>query len=71
MIPSMSRTGCPYDNSCAEGFFSSLKKECLYRRKYDTMEKIELFYNRKRLHATLGYLSPMEYRIQMQGGEVA
>jgi putative transposase len=79
IIPSMSRAGCPYDNSCVEGFFASLKKECIYKRKYDTMEEIErdlfeyieLFYNRKRLHATLGYLSPVEYRIQVIGGEVA
>lgn len=53
---SMSRAGCPYDNSCVEGFFATLKKECIYKNKYDTMEKverdlfeyIELFYNRKR-----------------------
>jgi Transposase and inactivated derivatives len=69
---SMSRCGCPYDNSCVEGFFASLKKECIYKRKYNTMkevehdlfEYIELFYNRKRLHRTLGYLSPVEYRMQ-------
>jgi transposase InsO family protein len=69
---SMSRSGCPYDNSCVEGFFASLKKECIYKRKYNTMkevehdlfEYIELFYNRKRLHRILGYLSPVEYRMQ-------
>jgi len=38
---SMSRAGCPYDNSCVEGFFSVLKRECIYRRKYSTMEEIE------------------------------
>jgi len=76
---SMSRAGCPYDNSCVEGFFATLKKECIYKNKYDTMEKverdlfeyIELFYNRKRLHATLGYLSPVQYRIQTNGENVA
>lgn len=79
IIGSMSRAGCPYDNSCVEGFFATLKKECIYKNKYDTMEKverdlfeyIELFYNRKRLHATLGYLSPVQYRIQTNGENVA
>lgn len=79
MDGSMSRAGCPYDNSCVEGFFATLKKECIYRRKYDTMEEIErdlfeyieLFYNRKRLHATLGYLSPVQYRIQTRDGNAA
>ena len=41
ILPSMSRPGCPYDNSCVGGFFASLKKECLYKRMYDTMEEIE------------------------------
>jgi len=79
MDGSMSRAGCPYDNSCVEGFFATLKKECIYRRQYDTMEEIErdlfeyieLFYNRKRLHATLGYLSPVQYRIQTRDGNAA
>ena len=79
MIGSMSRAGCPYDNSCVEGFFATLKKECIYRRKYDTMEEIEsdmfdyieLFYNRKRLHATLGYLCPVEYRMRTNGENIA
>ncbi len=72
---SMSRSGCPYDNSCVEGFFASLKKQCIYKRKYNTMkevekdlfEYIEIFYNRKRLHRTLGYLSPVEYRMRHHG----
>ena len=38
---SMSKPGCPYDNSCVESFFASLKKEKLYRRKYDTMEEVK------------------------------
>ena len=69
---SMSRPGCPYDNSCMESFFATLKKERVYRRNYDTMEEIrqdmfryiELFYNRKRLHSVLGYMSPVEYRLK-------
>jgi putative transposase len=67
---SMSRPGCPYDNACAESFFSTAKRECLYRKEYVTIDEvkldlfdyIELFYNRKRMHRSLGYKSPVEYR---------
>lgn len=69
---SMSRPACPYDNSCVESFFATLKKEQIYKRKYDTMEEvrrdmfeyIELFYNRKRMQSHLGYMSPVEYRLK-------
>ena len=68
---SMSRPACPYDNACSESFFSSAKRECIYRKKYVTIEEvkqdlfeyIELFYNRKRMHSSLGYMSPVEYRL--------
>ncbi len=67
---SMSRPGCPYDNSCVESFFASLKKEKIYRRKYSTIEEvrkdiywyIEMFYNRKRRHSSLEYMTPIAYR---------
>lgn len=76
---SMSAPGCPYDNSCVESFFAGLKKECIRRKNYDTIEEvkkdlfkyIELFYNRKRLHSTLGYMSPVEYRLMHEGNESA
>ena len=79
IIGSMSRPGCPYDNSCMESFFATLKKERVYRRNYDTMEEvrqdmfryIELFYNRKRLHSVLGYMSPVEYRLKYDAEKVA
>jgi len=69
---SMSRPGCPYDNACAESFFSTAKRECIYRKEYVTLEEvkkdlflyIELFYNRKRMHKTLGYRSPIEFRLE-------
>lgn len=69
-IQSMSAKGCCYDNAFAESFFSSLKKDFLYGRKFKTrmearqavVEYIELFYNSKRLYSTLGYKSPREYR---------
>lgn len=76
---SMSRPGCPYDNSCVESFFASLKKEKIYRRSYATMEEvkddvfwyIEIFYNRKRRHSTLGYLTPIEYLLKYDDEGVA
>jgi putative transposase len=68
---SMNRPGCPYDNACAESFFSTAKRECLYRKEYatindvklDLFDYIELFYNRKRMHRSLGYRSPVDFRL--------
>lgn len=64
--PSMSRKGNWYDNAYVESWFSSLKKEWIYRREYKTaaelrtlvFEYIETWYNRKRKHSSLGNLSP-------------
>jgi len=72
--PSMSRKGNCYDNAYVESWFSSLKKECLYRRNYTTEEElralvfkyIEIWYNDKRIHSSLDYQSPEEYRIKHQ-----
>jgi len=69
MIGSMSRKGNCYDNAVVESFFSSLKNEVTHHRRYQTREEaraeifhyIELFYNRRRLHQTLGYVSPVAY----------
>ena len=79
MIGSMSKGGCPYDNSCVESFFATMKKERIYRRDYDTIEDvkrdvfeyIEMFYNRKRLHSVLGYMSPVEYRLKYDVENIA
>ncbi len=68
---SMSRSGCPYDNACSESFFATAKKECIYLKNYATIEEVkkdiyeyvEIFYNRKRMHSYLGYMSPVEYRL--------
>jgi len=68
--PSMSRRGNCYDNSYVESWFSSLKKEWLYRRSWSTeselrtlvFQYIEVWYNRKRKHSALGYVSPEQYR---------
>lgn len=68
MIPSMSRKGNCYDNACSESFFGTLKLECCDRvftsRKEASsaiFEYIEVFYNRQRLHSSLGYLSPEQF----------
>ena len=66
---SMSRKGNCYDNAVAESFFSSLKNELVHGRDYYTREEarteifeyIELFYNRQRLHQSLGYQVPADY----------
>ena len=62
----MSRKGNCYDNAVAESFFSTLKNELLTDRpslssdqaRSEVFEYIEGFYNRQRLHATLGYRTP-------------
>jgi len=69
LIPSMSRKGNCWDNACVESFFGTLKRELVYHRYYatrdeakqDIFEYIEVFYNRKRRHSTLGYDSPAEF----------
>jgi putative transposase len=66
---SMSRRGNCWDNAAIESFFSTLKTERTDRRRYhtrnearaDVFDYIERFYNCKRRHSTLGYLSPAEY----------
>lgn len=70
ITPSMSRKGNCYDNAYVESFFASLKKEWIYRIDYLTEEElrslvfeyIEVWYNRKRRHSSLGFLSPMNYK---------
>lgn len=69
MIPSMSRRGNCYDNSPIESFWGTLKTELVYHKNYltrqeakqDITEYIELFYNRQRKQARLGYLSPAAF----------
>lgn len=65
---SVGRTGSCHDNAVAESWFSMLKNEMYYRYRFATrkrarfavMQYIEVFYNRKRRHSTLGYRSPAE-----------
>ncbi len=68
---SMSRRGNCYDNAVVESFFATLKNELLYRRAWPTHEEatlaiadyIELFYNSRRRHSTLGYQSPLSFEL--------
>ena len=79
MISSMSRRGNCWDNAVAESFFGSLKTERIYGSKYqkrtdariDIVEYIEMFYNAKRLHSYLGYLSPQAFEELWELNEVA
>jgi putative transposase len=66
--PSMSRKGNCWDNACSETLFGSLKVERLHGQRFATRQQAKdevldwlHWYNRKRLHSTLNYLSPMEY----------
>jgi len=66
---SMSRKGNPYDNAVMESFYRTLKRELVHDANYDTPEQarmdifkyIELYYNTKRIHSTLGWLSPIQF----------
>jgi putative transposase len=76
---SMSRKGNCWDNAVAESFFKSIKTEMIYHFKFKTrreaklavFEYIEVWYNRKRKHSTLGYLSPEEYEKQLLNISIA
>jgi putative transposase len=69
VVPSMGRAGSALDNAISESFVASLKCELLHRHRFISREAarraifdyIEGFYNRVRLHSSLGYLSPSDY----------
>lgn len=71
-ICSMSRKGNCWDNAPSESFFHTLKTELVHHRRYQTraeakqeiFEYIEVFYNRQRLHSTIGYQTPSGYEEQ-------
>lgn len=72
ITPSMSSTGNCYDNAAMESFFHTLKTEHVYFERYLTrqqakqsiFEYIEVYYNRKRRHSTINYLSPVVFESQ-------
>ena len=69
LVPSMGPVGSAYDNALAESLVATLKTELLYRSSWPTrqvartaiFEYIEGFYNTRRRHSALGYLSPAEF----------
>ena len=68
---SMGRTGTCYDNAVAESFFATYKKELIHTKPWPTLKRlrqetflwIEGYYNTRRRHSTLGYLTPTEYEL--------
>ena len=74
IVCSMSRRGNCWDNAPTESFFASLKKEMVYRTRFETREQarsaifhwIEVWYNRKRRHSAIGYISPDAFERQHQ-----
>jgi putative transposase len=69
VVQSMSRRGNCWDNAPSESFFGTLKRELINGHIYASraearaaiFEHIKVFYNRERLHSTLGYRSPIEF----------
>ncbi len=78
-ISSMSRLGNCWDNAVAESFFATLKTELVAEARWqsrsqahrDLFEYIEVWYNRQRLHASLGYRTPEEYEREPQATNAA
>ena len=76
MVQSLSRPRQCWDNAVAESFFATLKTELAYRQSWPTraiarsavFEYIEVFYNRHRLHSSLGYVPPVEYECDLIRG---
>ncbi|GAA1779910.1 hypothetical protein GCM10009681_57460 [Luedemannella helvata] len=76
---SLGRTGVCWDNAAAESFFAALKNEMYHRQAFPTRvrarfavaEYIEVFYNRQRLHSTLGYRTPAEALTDYQQRQLA
>jgi len=74
LVQSLSRPGQCWDNAVAESFFATLKEELLYRGSWPTrvaakraiFEYVEVFYNRQRMHSTLGYLTPVAYEARLR-----
>jgi putative transposase len=72
LVMSMSRAGNCYDNAAMESFWGKLKTELIHRQSFANhaearsaiFEYVEVFYNRRRLHSALGYMSPVDFENQ-------
>ena len=67
---SLSQKGCPFDNAVDESANKTLKKEMVYRETFRDLRELRLslneyvwWYNNERIHSTLGYMSPVEFRM--------
>ena len=77
-VASMSRKGNCWANAVAESFFGNLKNKLTHHRDFKTREQarseifdyIEIFYNRQRAHATLQYMSPLDYESRSNGARL-
>lgn len=74
LLSSMSRKGCCYDNAACESFFGTLKIELVHDENYKTREEaklsifeyIEAYYNTKREHSTINYMTPNQFEYIME-----
>lgn len=67
---SLSKKGCPYDNAVAEAGYKIIKTEFAFNRSFKNLEELKrelrsyvLWYNNKRIHSALNYMTPVEYRL--------
>jgi putative transposase len=73
-VPSMSRKGDCWDNAVAESFFATIKGEMIDHEDFETKaaataaiaDYIDAFYNVRRMHSTIGYVSPIEFELKLQ-----
>lgn len=67
---SLSMKGCPYDNAVAEATYKIIKTEFAFNRVFKSLQELKrelrayvLWYNNKRIHSSLNYMTPVEYRL--------
>lgn len=76
IVPSMSRPGNPYDNAFCESFMKTLKKEEVYCNEYKNLNDLKMhietfidrYYNERRLHSAIGYVSPSDFEARNGAG---